>query len=734
MESLIKVVIGASNNGGKLGTIFTYVRYILFLITLVTFINKFFIQRDADEIRLMPDEAIIPKPTDIRGRIARHIMKQQMKSKDMALKDYGKSLERREYEASLNLFPKSVGYERFITHYPPLQNLTNITSYVYDVERDQPEKVDSYLEEVPTLEFVKYFNSLTNAQLLVPAWLPTDKVDLSLVFTDYSDYSSEVNKIENINLNSIASQKLDLQFDPEFEITYNGEDDLFLEITIQRSSDCEKRFADDDSCDIKAIKKINLIQKFTDIDSKTNEEIENLFYNPNPLVQVIYNHGELLVSQLAPNIVENVIIDDFTGRRDNSSGVATRYFPFIQYDNFKHSFADLVKLTPGSKQKLNLNLTVETENLFKWKLAMDITEFALKIFVKIPFTFVESRFHFIYTLDAFKKALYETSYTEKVYSTALIVASVIVSNLFFFKTEARFNGNISANKSFIFVVLNIVAFVCLIANGFKYSLAAIGITSATVVALIVRTNEQYHWRFYEPVDPKPQQFTFKKRFGLKELIAIDLYPKFNKDVLKQESKFIKNEGYILALFVVLPVASYIAGSTFEKDGQVLTLFSEFILNMSLGIMIILKLSPLARNYEDKRVYPYDKYLFASKIVSLLINGFICYNFKMGLNFKIFLLSDAFILAVYKYQELTYKVWKNIKLPEVKILEPKRLTLEEINKDKKVSADFVARMKIAAEFDAEEGKQKAIAAAEKLKKEREEKEAKEQEEKESKEKK
>jgi len=224
MESLIKVVIGASNNGGKLGTIFTYVRYILFLITLITFINKFFIQRDVDEIRLMPDEAIIPKPTDIRGRIARHIMKQQMKSKDMALKDYGKSLERREYEASLNLFPKSVGYERFITHYPPLQNLTNITSYVYDVERDQPEKVDSYLEEVPTLEFVKYFNSLTNAQLLVPAWLPTDKVDLSLVFTDYSDYSSEVNKIENINLNSIASQKLDLQFDPEFEITYNGED------------------------------------------------------------------------------------------------------------------------------------------------------------------------------------------------------------------------------------------------------------------------------------------------------------------------------------------------------------------------------------------------------------------------------------------------------------------------------------------------------------------------------
>lgn len=724
MDSLIKIVIGASNNGGKLGTIFTYVRYVLFLITLATFINKFFIQRDADEIRLMPDEVIVPKATGIRGRIARHIMKQQMKSKDMALKDYGKSLERREYEASLNLFPKPVGYEHFITHQPPLQNLTNITAYVYDVERNEPEKLESYLEEVPTLEFVKYFNSLTNAQLLIPAWLPTDKLDLSLVITDYNDYTSEVNKIENINLNSIASHKLDLPFNPEFEVPYNGEDDLFLELTIQRSADCEKKFAEDDSCEVKATKKINLIQKFTDIDSKTNEEIEKLFYNPNPLVQVIYNHGELLVSQMAPNMVENVIIDDFTGRRDNSSGVATRYFPFIQYDNFKHSFADLVELKPEVKQTLNLNLTVETENLFKWKLAMDITEYALKMFVKIPFTFVESRFHFVYKLDAFKKAMYETTYTEKVYTTALIVSSVVISNLFFFKTEARFNGNISANKSFIFIVLNFVASICLIANGFKYSLAAIGITAATVVVLIIRINEQYHWRFYEPVDPKPKQFTFKKKFGLKELIAIDLYPKFNKDVLKQEAKFVKSEGYMLTLFVVLPVASYIAGSTFEKDGQVLTLFSEFILNMCLGIMMVFKLSPLARNYEDKRVYPYDKHLLISKVVSLLINGFVCYNFDMGLNFKIFLMFDAFVLAVYKYQEMTYKLWKNIKLPEVKILEPKRLTSEEIKKKQKASSDFVSRMKIAAEFDAEEGKQKAIAAAEKLKKEREEQEAKE----------
>ena len=191
----------------------------------------------------------------------------------------------------------------------------------------------------------------------------------------------------------------------------------------------------------------------------------------------------------------------------------------------------------------------------------------------------------------------------------------------------------------------------------------------------------------------------------------------NNDVLKQEQKFIKNEGYMLALFVVVPIASYIAGSTFERDGQVLTLFSEFILNMSLGIMMILKLSPLARNFEDKRVYPYDKYLLVSKVASLIINGYICYSFNMGLNFKIFLLYDAFILAVYKYQEKTYKLWKNIKLPEVTILEPKRLTLDEIKKQKNVSADFVSRMKVAAEFDAEEGKKKAKEAAEKLQKEK-----------------
>ena len=717
METLIKVVIGASNNGGKLGTIFTYVRYVLFLITLITFVNKFFLKRDADEIRFMPDEVIVPKATDIRGRVARHIMKQQMKAKDMALKDYGKSLERREYEAGLDLFPKPVGYERFIEHQQPEQNLTNITAYVYDVERDEPKKLDSYLEEVPTLEFVKFFNSKTNPQLLIPAWLPNDNLDLSLVFTDYNDYSSEVNKIENITLNTIATQKINLPFDPSFDLLYNGEDDLFLEVNLQRSADCQKRFSDDDSCDIKATKRINLIQKFTDIDSKTNEEVEKLYYNPNPLVQLIYNQGELLVSELHPNMAENVIVDDFTGRRDNSSGVATRYFPFIQYDNFKHSFADLIEIKPQTEQNLKITLGVETENLFKWKLAMDITEYALKVFVKIPFTFVESRFHFIYKLDAFKKAMYETTYTEKVYTTSLVVASVIFSNLFFFKTEARFNGNISANKSFIFIILNIVSAVCLIANGFKYSLTAIGFTAVNVITLALRINEQYHWRFYEPVDPKPKQFTFKKKFGLKELIAIDLYPKFNKDVLKQEEKFIKNEGYMLALFVVVPIASYIAGSTFERDGQVLTLFSEFILNMSLGIMMILKLSPLARNFEDKRVYPYDKYLLVSKVASLIINGYICYSFNMGLNFKIFLLYDAFILAVYKYQEKTYKLWKNIKLPEVTILEPKRLTLEEIKKQKNVSADFVSRMKVAAEFDAEEGKKKAKEAAEKLQKEK-----------------
>lgn len=168
-----------------------------------------------------------------------------------------------------------------------------------------------------------------------------------------------------------------------------------------------------------------MIQKFTDIDSKTNEEVEKLYYNPNPLVQLIYNQGELLVSELHPNMAENVIVDDFTGRRDNSSGVATRYFPFIQYDNFKHSFADLIEIKPQTQQKLKITLGVETENLFKWKLAMDITEYALKVFVKIPFTFVESRFHFIYKLDAFKKAMYETTYTEKVYTTSLVVVSVI---------------------------------------------------------------------------------------------------------------------------------------------------------------------------------------------------------------------------------------------------------------------------------------------------------------------
>ncbi|KAL6933722.1 uncharacterized protein HGUI_00099 [Hanseniaspora guilliermondii] len=718
MESIIKAVIGASNNGGKLGTIFTYVRYVLFLITLVTFVNKFFLKRDTDEIRFMPDEVIVPKATNIRDRIARHIMKQQMKSKDMALKDYGKSLERREYEAGLDLFPKPVGYERFIKHQKPEQNLTNITAYVYDVEREEPTKLESYLEEVPTLEFVKYFNSKTNPQLLVPAWLPNDKLDLSLVFTDYNDYFSEVKNLENITLNSIATHKIDFPFNPSFDLLYNGEDDLFLEITLQRSADCEKRFNDDDSCDVKATKKINLIQKFTDIDSKTNEEVEKLYYNPKPLVQLIYNHGELLVSELPANVAENVIVDDFTGRRDNSSGVASRYFPFIQYDNFKHSFTDLIELKPQTEQTLKVTLSVETESFIKWKLAMDIAEYALNFFVKIPFTFVESRFHFIYKLDAFKKAMYETSYTEKVYTTSLVIASVILSNLFFFKTEARFNANISANKSFIFIILNMISAICLIANGFKYSLTAIGFTVANAISLAIRINEQYHWRFYEPVDPKPKQFTFKKKFGLKELIAIDLYPKFNKDVLKQEQKFIKNEGYMLALFVVLPAASYIAGSTFERDGQVLTLFSEFILNMCLGIMMILKLSPLARNFEDKRVYPYDKYLLITKIVSLLINGYICFTFNFGLNFKIFLLYDAFILVVYKYQEKTYKLWKNIKLPEVTILEPKRLTLEEIKKQKNVSADFVSRMKIAAEFDAEEGKKKAKAAAEKLQKEQE----------------
>ncbi|XBW37174.1 hypothetical protein QEN19_002753 [Hanseniaspora menglaensis] len=715
MESLLKVVIGASNNGGKLGKLFTYVRYVLFLFTLVTFVKKFFLTRDADELRLMPDESIIPKATTISGKISRHIMKQQFKSKGLALKDYGKSLERREYEQSLDLFPKPVGWETFLIHPEPLVNYTNITAWIYDVETKEPVKLSSYDEEVPTIEHVKHFNSLTNAQVLIPAWRPEDLIDLSFVITDNAGFSSETKTVTNILLNKMTTKPIELPFDSVFDAEYNGVDDLFLEVTLKRSENCVKKFAADDTCNISITKKINLIEKFSDIDSETNEEMKLFYYNPNPLVQLIYNYGELTVSQIKPNMLEQILVDDFSGRRDNSSGIATRYFPFIQYDNFKHTKNQLISLKVNEPTKLSFNLKFEHAYFIKWRLALEIVDFILRVFVLIPFTFVESRFLFNYKLDAFKLAIFETSKNEKIVGLSLLALSSFSSVLLFFQTEARFNGNISASKSLIIAFLQLVMVGLVISNGFKYSLTAIGILVANIVLIVVRTNEQYYWRFYEPTDPKPAQFTYKKKFGLKELIAIDLYPKFNKDVLKSESTYLNGLGKQILIFIALPISTYLGGASYEKDGSVVTFFTEILINICISIILILKASPLITNYEHKRVLPYPKKLLLAKIFSSVITIYFVFTCRMGNNFKLFLLSDLIFLAVYKVQEFSYKSWKNIKFEEVEILKPNNESIEKIKEKRHVSKEFVERMKAAAaEFDAEAGLKKAKLAAEKLK--------------------
>ncbi|OBA24641.1 hypothetical protein HANVADRAFT_4544 [Hanseniaspora valbyensis NRRL Y-1626] len=527
----------------------------------------------------MPDETIIPKATTISGKISRHIMKQQFKSKGLALKDYGKSLERREYEQSLNLFPKPVGIETFLNHPQPLINSTNITAWNYDVERSKPEKVSSYDEEVPTIEYVKYVNSLSNPQILIPAWSVNDLLDLSFAITDDNGVSTDKKTVKKISLIQVTPARIKLPFFYDADVEYNGVDDLYLDVSLKRNSEsCVKRFPSDDTCDIVITKRINLIEKFTDIDSQNNQEITTLYYNPKPLVQLIYNSGDLIVSQIEPNILENILADDFTGRKDNSSGIATRYFPFIQYDNFKHTKSELIQLESNKAIKLSLSLKFERENLIKWRLAMKITDYILRIFVSIPFTFVESRFHFNYKLDAFKMAIFETSKNEKIIQTALVILSSFSSILIFFQSEARFNGNVSANKSLIVILLNFVITTCLISNGFKYSLTAIGVLLADIICLFLRTNEQYHWRFYEPSDPKPTKFSYKKKFGLKELIAIDLYPKFNKDVLAQEANYLKNFGKQIFIFVALPLSTYLGGNSYESDGSVITFFTEILIN------------------------------------------------------------------------------------------------------------------------------------------------------------
>lgn len=94
---------------------------------------------------------------------------------------------------------------------------------------------------------------------------------------------------------------------------------------------------------------------------------------------------------------------------------------------------------------------------------------------------------------------------------------------------------------------------------------------------------------------------------------------------------------------------------------------------------------------------------------------------MGNNFKLFLLSDLIFVVIYKVQESTYKVWKNVKFEEVEILKPNLPTIEEIKKKKNASDSFIERMKAAAAFDSEIGLKKAKEAAEKLELERKENE-------------
>ncbi|KAL6947141.1 hypothetical protein ACO0QE_002012 [Hanseniaspora vineae] len=646
MESLIGLVARGSSSGGRLGKVFTYIRYLLLVITVITFIKKMFLTADPDDLRLMPDERMIPKPTTFGKKFAYRLMKAQFKSKGLALKDYGKSLERREYEKTLNLLPKG-NREVFLNHPKPEVDYQNITAWVYDADRK--EKVTSYNDSVPTIEYIKYANSLEPAQLLIPAWSPSDTVDFSYYITAYPEFDIALSSTFDTPVLHELFKDIDLLKNHQisilpftFELPKDSQE-LYLH-AFMRKSNCENiKFEGDDTCLISSNKTIKLT--YTDPDTGKN------YYHPLFQITLAYNNGDLLLSSVADYFKPHLIVDDFTGKRDNSSGVAARYFPYIEYESFWQRQAELVEI---DNSKLNFEVEINTGKVVALQAKYRILNYFLQKFLSIPFTTVKSLQKFVFKFDSFKGCILDNTKTMRYFCTSLVVVQFVFS-LLGFTSEAPINGGINSTSHLLVAGLQFMILIFLLSQAQYTSVMVYFSTILSFFSNLIKANELYDKKFYEKNETKPKKFKASKQLGEKTLIFQERYPK-SLPFIEPECETYRDDfaAPTLVIFFGLLGTAYGVYNFFKDDSSVISLNASFLATLSYGVGILNDSFILYQNRKLQKIVPLSKELIGFKSVLATVNIAILCVAKMPIFHALYLSSPTVIFFVYLYQTKHYK--------------------------------------------------------------------------------
>ncbi|KAL6942918.1 hypothetical protein ACO0RG_001887 [Hanseniaspora osmophila] len=646
MESLIGLVARGSSSGGRLGKVFTYIRYLLLVIAVITFIKKMFLTADPDDLKLMPDERMIPKPTTFGKKFAYRLMKAQFKSKGLALKDYGKSLERREYEKNLNLLPKG-SKEVFLNHPKPNVDYQNITAWVYDADRK--EKLTSYNDSVPTIEYIKYANSLDPAQLLIPAWSPSDTVDFSYYITAYPEFDIGSSSTFDAPVVHELLKDINLQNNHQISILPfvfdlpKDSQNLYMHAFMKKSKCKSIEFQDDDTCLISSNKTIKLT--YTDPDTGKS------YYHPLFQITLAYNNGDLLLSSVAEYFKPHLIVDDFTGKRDNSSGVATRYFPYIEYESFWQRKTELIEINDS---KLSFEVEVNIGNVVALQAKLRVLDYFLQKFLSIPFTTVKSLQKFDFKFDSFKGCIVDNSQAMRYFCTSLVILQ-FVFGLLGFTSEAPINGGMNSTSHLLVAGLQFMILLYLLSQAQYTSVMVYFSTILASFSNVIKANELYDKKFYEKNELKPEKFKASKQLGEKTLIFQERYPKC-LPFIEPEFETYRDDVAAPTLVICFGLlgAAYGIYNFFKDDSSVISLNASFLATLSYGVGILNDSFILYQNNKFQKIVPLSKELIVFKSALAVINiAFLCVA-KMPIFHALYLISPTVIFFVYLYQTKHYK--------------------------------------------------------------------------------
>ncbi|KAH3899835.1 uncharacterized protein SCODWIG_02445 [Saccharomycodes ludwigii] len=358
-----------------------YAVIIFGIINIVIQIKKITLpNKDTSEeslgLDLVPGIVGLPSSSIIQKENANLILENSLNQKYPSSRNVLKTRQRQEYELNLELLPKifqNREQERFVIHQIPSTNLTNI-SYSAPNEYDS-DVIEVYNETVPTREWIVYENSQLPPQVYAPVWNPlkNNVVNLSIYInnnaTGYDSSKDLQLNINGIDLTSINDEPLYINnFEyPLLNNNTNYDKNIYIHTVLGKSNyvSNDNNNNDDDGYGLCGETTYKLTHYF---DDNLDRDSVIPYVHPN-ISLVLGNFDDILITNNIPSYFRQFLTVTSDGKRDNSSGIVGRYFPFVFYNNIFQTKSEMLRIgTNITNIKFTLDIKLEPLSEIKKRL------------------------------------------------------------------------------------------------------------------------------------------------------------------------------------------------------------------------------------------------------------------------------------------------------------------------------------------------------------------------------